>query len=225
MIYYTTDLRKLEIIPSNFIGDGTQGKVYRLKDNICIKIYGKDVIKYNPEIFTLFKELSLPGFCRLYDLLYNNINLEKLTAYTMQYYSKEVENILLMPTEYTIHSFNLLYNSIKTLSENKILIRDALPKNTILTKDKIILIDSDDYIKSVQNKERVLQRNIERLLYLFKKLYEENLNKIINNIEDDELLEYLEALFCYNNEPVKSLQRRMAGAKVPLDILPRKYRC
>lgn len=40
MIYCTSDLRKVEFVPNKrLIGSGTQGKVYMLGDDKCIKIY------------------------------------------------------------------------------------------------------------------------------------------------------------------------------------------
>ena len=76
------------------IGVGTQGKVYRIDDDKCIKIYDNNVVKYDPEIFKLFKGLSLEGYCKLYDLLYNSPFLDKVSGYTMKYYHIEVNNIL-----------------------------------------------------------------------------------------------------------------------------------
>lgn len=225
MEFCTSDLRKIDFTPDNgIIGDGTQGKVYRLEQDKCIKIYGKDVTKYNPEIFELLKKLSLDGYCKLYDLLYSDPFLDEIVGYTMQYYKTDVENILFMPTEYIIHSFNILYNSVKILAENRIIVKDSIPVNAILCKDNITLIDLDSYIKSEDSIENILEINTSNILYLFKKLFEEGLKKMGKNIDDDELSEYLNMLFAYSKEPVKSLKKRMAYTKTPMDVLPWKYR-
>lgn len=226
MIYCTNDLRKVEFIPCDKpIGEGTQGKVYKLDDDKCIKIYGQDVIKYDPEMFGLFKHLSLEGYCKLYDLLYNDPFLDEIAGYTMKYYQNEVENILLMPIEYTLHSFNILYNSVKILADNRIFAKDTVPANAILGKDNVVLIDFDDCKRSIQDSKEVLEVNINNILYLFRRLYEEGLKKMGKNIDvDDELSDYLDALFSYSKEPVKALKRRMAYAKTPMEVLPWKYR-
>ena len=40
MMYYTSDLKKVEYTPKiEPLGSGTQGSVYRLDENKCIKIY------------------------------------------------------------------------------------------------------------------------------------------------------------------------------------------
>lgn len=225
MQYYTEDLRKIEFTPSSkTIGVGTQGKVYRIDDDKCIKIYDNNVVKYDPEIFKLFKGLSLEGYCKLYDLLYNSPFLDEVSGYTMKYYHIEVNNILNMPTEYTIYSFNILYNSIKILAENKIFAKDTIPANAILTKDNVILIDFDTCTKSVQSTESILEVNTNNILYLFRRLFEEGLKKMGKDIKDDNLSGYLDALFAYSKEPVKALKRRMAYTKTPMEVLPWKYR-
>lgn len=225
MIYYASDHRKVEFIfDKRLIGSGTHGNVYMFDDDKCIKIYNSDVIKYNSEMFELFKKLSLHGYCKLYDLLYNDCFLDEVVGYTMKHYQMEVENILLMPTEYTIHSFNILYNSIKILADNRIIAKDTIPANAILGKDNVILIDCDACVKSVQCMENILEVNTNNILYLYRRLFEEGLKKIEKNIDDEELSDYLDALFAYSKEPVKALKRRMAYTKTPMEVLPWKYR-
>ena len=86
MIYYTSDSRKIEFTPNeNYIGSGIQATVYKLDDDKCIKIYGEDTRKYDREVFELFKALSLEGYCKLYDLLYNDKYQSKILGFTMKY--------------------------------------------------------------------------------------------------------------------------------------------
>lgn len=225
MIYYTSDLREIHFTNKQEpIGSGLQGAVYAFDRDKCIKIYKEDVFKYSKEIFMLLKELSLEGYCQLYDLLYSAIDQQEIVAYTMKKYISEVDNILNMPTEYTLHSFNTLYNSIKTLAENSIIVRDTIAPNAILTKEGIILIDMDSYRKSTLPKGQILEVNINNILYLFRRLFEEGLKKMDIDIQDDELTNYLDAIFAYSKEPVKALKRRMDYSKTPMDILPYKYR-
>ena len=225
MIFYTEDLNQINFNPdSPPLGVGTQGKVYKLDNDKCIKIYDNDVVKYDPKMFEMFKKLSLDGYCKLYDIFYNNPFLEEVVGYTMKYYQTEVDNILLMPTEYTIHSFNVLYNSVKVLAENNIIAKDTIPANAILGKDNITLIDFDTCEKSRLDRESILEVNTNNILYLFRRLFEEDLKKMGKNVTDDELSDYLDALFSYSKEPVKALTRRMAYTKTPMEVLPWKYR-
>lgn len=225
VIYCTGELKRVEFNSDKKpIGSGTQGNVYRFENDKCIKIYDNDVTKYDPEMFKLFKELSLEGYCKLYDLLYNSPFLDEVSGYTMKYYQTEVDNILNMPTEYTIHSFNILYNSIKILADNRIIAKDTIPANAILTKDNVTLIDFDSCIRSSQDVNVILEVNINNILYLFRRLFEEGLKKMGKDTNDDNLSDYLDALFAYSKEPVKALKRRMAYTKTPMEILPWKYR-
>lgn len=225
MIYYTSDLQKVEFTPNReLIASGKQGSVYDYGENKCVKIYGEDVQKYEPEIFALFKELSLEGYCKLYDLLYRDSNLQEVAGYIMQKYINEIENILNMSTEYTINSFEMLYNSVRILAENRIIVRDTTSYNAILSVDGIILIDMDSCNKTTLPVEDVLEVNVNNILYLFRRLFEEGLVKLGKDIADEELSKCLKDIFSYSKEPVKSLKKKLAYSKTPMEVLPFKYR-
>lgn len=225
MMYYTSDLKKVEYTPKiEPLGSGTQGSVYRLDENKCIKIYKEDSVTFDPEIFKFFKELSLKGYSKLHDLLYNDPDLRKVAGYIVDYYPTEVENILFMPLEYTLHNIDILYNSVKLLAENSILAKDTIPDNAILGKENITMIDFDTCRKSILSKSAILDVNTNNILYLFKRLYEEGLKKIGKDISNnEELSNYLESLFSYCKEPAKTLSKRMCGANKPYDLL--YWRC
>ena len=116
------------------------------------------------------------------------------------------------------------YNSVKVLAENNIIAKDTIPANAILGKDNITLIDFDTCEKSRLDRESILEVNTNNILYLFRRLFEEDLKKMGKNVTDDELSDYLDALFSYSKEPVKALTRRMAYTKTPMEVLPWKYR-
>ena len=101
---------------------------------------------------------------------------------------------------------------------------DTTPANAILEKDNVTLIDFDSCIMSEQDVNVILEVNINNILYLFRRLFEEGLKKMGKDINDDDLSDYLDALFAYSKEPVKALKRRMAYTKTPMEVLPWKYR-
>lgn len=225
MIYYDSGSRPIEFTPEKeAIGFGRQGAVYDFGVDKCIKIYTEDASRYEPEIFELFKELSLDGYCKLYDLLYSDPKKQEVAAYIMKKYVNEVENILNMPTDYTIDSFNTLYNSVRILAHNRIIARDTIAANAILSNDGVILIDFDSCNRTTLLEDHVLEININNILYLFKGLFKEGLKKMGKKIEDEELSNYLNHIFAYSKEPVKALKRRMAYSNTPMDVLPYKYR-
>lgn len=225
MVYYTNDNRKVEFIAEgNPLGKGTQGIVYDYDVNKCIKIYFEDASRYSKEMFDLFKKLSLKGYAKLYDLLYSSADNEKIVAYIMEKYTREIENILTMPTEYTIDSFNTLYNSVSVLTENNIIAKDTIPCNAVLGKDGITLIDFESSNRVDLPKEIVREVNINNILYLFRRLFEEELKRFGKDILDDDLSNNLDRTFAYSSEPVKALKRKLAYCKTPMESLPYKYR-
>ena len=95
MIYYSKNLEELDFSPNEQpFNHGTQGKIYKINDDKCIKLYYEDSPKIDQEIFTILKDLELPGVYKLYELLYSERNLKELAGYTMKYYRKEINNIL-----------------------------------------------------------------------------------------------------------------------------------
>lgn len=226
MIYYTSDLRKMEYTPDEQfkIGEGTQGTVYKQGNNQCIKIYNGERTTFDPEIFELFQALVLPNYGKLYDLLYGDSGLQEVAAYTMEYYQSSAENILHMPTEYTLENFNILFNSIKSLADNRVLAKDLIPVNAILGKDNITIIDFDSCVRAQLDSEAVLEVNINNLLYLFKRLYRQELMKLGKDVDNNKVLSsYLNYLFSYSSEPVKTLKRKLEYTKTPMDSL--YWRC
>lgn len=160
MIFYTKDLDKLKYnLDGNFLGKGTQGSVYRLDDDKCLKIYNQSgCIRFNSCVFEIIKELSLDGIYKLYDLLYYGKSLKTVGAYTTKYYQSRIDNILDEPIDYTLDNINILYNSGTILAEHQIGLKDSIPSNVILTKDQVVMIDMDYSIKSGQSRDYLVQK-------------------------------------------------------------------
>ena len=223
MIYYNKNLEKLvynlKEMPFNY---GTQGEIYKINNDKCIKVYYEYSTKIEPEIFELLRDLSLPGIYKLYELLYRNKNTQEVSGYTMKYYQPEIDNILDEPIEYTLHSVDILHKTAIALSEHNILVSDRIPANVILTNDGAVMIDMDYCIKSLSQGE-ALDVNINNLLYMFKRLYQEGLKRKGYDINSEELNKYIESLFSFSKQPAKILERRMCGAKTPMDLFYWRY--
>lgn len=220
MIYYIEDSKPRTFIPmTDPIGQGEQGYVYKYDENKCIKIYIDGMPTIKPEIFKLYKELSLEGYSKLHELWYRDPNLQEIGAYLSDFYNNDANNILFMPVEYTTDNLNMLYNSIKTLSEHGILVRDLIPKNVILGSAKITVVDYDSSKITSKPAEELTRINICSLLTLFKKLYKESLREIAINIDNNKgLNNYIDYLFTNKEEPTKKLQRKMPKGR-PIDYL------
>lgn len=225
MICYTSDSSEYVLNLNNQpFASGTQGKVYKLNEQKCIKIYDQDMPMIDREVFTFIKESSLPNVYKLYELLYKDAKLKEIFAYIMHYYQSDVLNILDEPTEYTIHNIDILTNTAHVLAENQILLKDRIPSNVVLTKDAVIMIDMDSCNKLVQCPKHILDINISNLLYLFKRLYQNALKQKGVDLDNNQSLsDYLDELFMFTRTPAKVLSRRMGGSKTPMDLFYWRY--
>jgi len=225
MICYKENGSEVEYILSkeNMINNGTQGCIYRYNADKCIKIYNDNAMKYdnrfNPEIFNIFRNLSLPGIYKLYELLYSDPSLNNVIGYMMKYYEKSSENILYMPINYTVNNLNMLIKSIEILTNEGLLLKDLYYSNVVVGESRIILIDRDTSIKSNMDRDELLELNIHNLLYAFKGLWIDGFRKIGIDVSDNILLnDKIDSLFNYSKNPVKKLSLMTVGAQRPIDL-------
>jgi len=85
----------------------------------------------------------------------------------MKYYDSDIEDILDIPIEYTLESFNSIQQMGKKLTERNIYMRDLFFNNVILNQNGIIVIDFDNYEYS----EFFAKNNKQRINETFKDLY------------------------------------------------------
>lgn len=236
MNYYTKDgnLVFFETTKDKLINSGSDGKVYHYGDNKCIKIYHNSQSKhFDEEIFALFKKLNLSGYCKLYDLLYSENS--EISAHIMKYYHNSIDNILLMPTDYTLDNIASLFNSINILSANGIITRDMYYSNCIFCESEIIIIDFDKCSRELVpymehptveysfKKEELRSININNLLCMFYDIYKKSLEKLKISTEDGTSgKEYLDILFSYTCNPPKELSKKLSRVKKPIDLLYQK---
>lgn len=220
MIYYKEDSKEVEFTPiTTQVGEGEQGYIYKFDENKCIKIYKDEMPTIAPKIFKLYQYLSLDGYSKLHELWYRDSNLQEVGAYLSDYYNNDADNILFMPVEYTIDHLNILHNSIKTLSEHGVLVRDLIPRNVILGSDKITVVDYDSSRLISKQTEELIKINTYSLLNLFRKLYKEGFTKLSINIDNNKgLNSHIDYIFSNNTEPTKKLQRTMSQGR-PIDYL------
>lgn len=223
MIYYKENLTPVEFTPNaKPIAEGEQGNIYKLNQNRCIKIYTAGMPTINPEVFKIYKELSLEGYSKLHELWYSDVELKEVGAYISDWYVKTRDNILFMPTEYTIHNLSVLYNSIKVLSENQILARDLIPQNVILGSENITVVDFDSCRLSTKTRDELERLNTLAVLKLFREIYKDGLRSLALNIDKNKALSnYIDAMFKAKEDPVKKLERKMPKGR-PIDYIYEK---
>lgn len=236
MVYYNKDGQRVEFSPSEdkYISRGTQGSIYRYSDDKCIKIYhDNETSRFEEDTFNTFKSLSLANYCKLYELLYDENQMIK--SLIMEYCESIKENILFMPTDYTLENISSLFKSVNTLSSEGIITRDMYYKNVILRENEITIIDFDKCARVLVpfmikptteysfKKEELRSTNINNLLCLFEDIYKESLKSLGIDVKGGsharELLNYL---FSYSYNPPKTLSKKLEGVKKPIDLFYKK---
>jgi hypothetical protein len=138
------DRKKFE--SKEVVGSGNYGTVYRYDDDKVIKFANSrgDSNQYNA--VSIIKNLSLPNFYKLYDVLSCTDGDVKTFGGTIaRYYPSEDLDLFLMPSDYLLDNFNSLYNSMVLLGSSKISIFDLNPRNVICNSSGIYVIDVDLY--------------------------------------------------------------------------------
>lgn len=200
MYFYTKDNKKINpyIKKDNRLGGELHGNVYKLTDDICIKIYKKSG-EIDKEVLELIKELNLRNFYQIYDLLFDKKGL--LKAYTMKYYKQEEIDILTMPILYTLNNLFNLLSSVDTLSKNNISICDLHTGNMILGDTNITIIDTDLYtFNKFYTMDKLEYKNIDSLAYLFQEIYLEALITYHPKLYTKESIEIIKNLFQIQNK-------------------------
>ncbi len=154
---------------------GTYGKIYPYNDNKCLKVFN-NVGFHRPDPIITIKELSLPNFYKISDLLYNEDF--KYIGYIADFYKPDDFNIL-DDKEYLVNAVNNIFNGIVTLTNRGFLVVDLHTGNVIVNKDGITVIDCDDYVKTNNDN---MDTNIYRYKSMIKTLLYDYLTKY--NVKD-----------------------------------------
>lgn len=160
-------LAKKELEKYPIINGGAQGMIYQISSNKVLKL----IEDMDLELLLKMKEVPLKQFVNpieevkengvVYSMLYNYIT------------TTEYKNILDLLQKYIVDNINVLLEDIYILSENRILIRDLIPKNSLCLDNKIYMLDLDLYKFANPNitKEQILKINIEKLEQYFHKFW------------------------------------------------------
>ena len=181
---------------------GNTANIYKIEENIFKKYYTYTSDKYrlDKETFDILNYIKSKNMTEIYELLYADENLEEVGGYISKYYERNLINILNQDIDYILDNMNDIEKLFDELSKHMIRVDDVKYKNTILTKDKIILIDPDSYKKVIYSEESLKKINRKALLDLFKSIYlnflpkNENCIKIFDlfdiNIDDKTNITY-----------------------------------
>ena len=143
----------------DYIGNGHTGSVWKISEDLCLKITPKSKYKEIPKQFRECENLCVPLITELSE--YGNYigNIQTfLNLPNLQYFIKEKKRL----SENLVASiiFDIL-NGLKVLHENGYVHRDFYPGNVMLTKKdkkvKAVIIDFDEIQKVSKNTKACFQ--------------------------------------------------------------------
>ena len=170
MTYYNSNGEKREYTNLKPFDSGDCGQLFSYDNDKLLKIYFERTHKDNrikQYVYEVAKEMNNSHLINISELLYNekpnDLDTQIVQAYTCEYIKKDDVDILTTPTEYLLENIHELDKIFKYFTSKKIVVDDVKPANTILQKDKIVLIDIDcfrkvsyeDYILSYINEQTI----------------------------------------------------------------------
>lgn len=220
MVYYTEDGKrvKFDLKEENVIGRGGQSKVYKISEEKCLKkLFGFG----NYEILKLIRDLKLPSYYIIYDLLFNKRSI--LKAYIIEYYVSEEIDILTMPVDYTLYNFFSILDSVMVLTENNVYVSDLHEDNVIMNSNGITVIDTDLYTKNrFFYADELLSKNVSAVRCLFKNLYFSSLNDYHDGEIKESISPKVNDLFNINNVgDAYNTVKKLSKYKYPIDYMKR----
>jgi len=206
---------------SDIINVGSTGRIYKVNDDVCLKMIDKDRKLVDFEVLSLISKLKLSNFYEIFDFLYNRNN--KNTGYTMKYYKSENINVLTMPCSYILDNFNYIYNSVIELSNKGVVVTDMSLNNIILNSSSITVIDADYYYFNRRcTYNRLLADNLEEVLLLFASLLYDSIKIFDINQENSNMVYNSLNMLINSFSDISSLSSELAGYKYPIDYI-KKY--
>lgn len=183
MSYYNRDYEKLQLHDMEYLCAGSCARILHNKDMIFKQYFSQTPshLRLSVEMFDILKSVNDPHFMELFDIYSDsyirkssNDKLSKsaftVDAYTAKYYPDDAVNPLLEHKNYLLDNFKELETLFKVFTENKVFADDIRRDNTIIGRDKIVIIDPDIFYTSEEAKKTISISNKWKLLKLFRSI-------------------------------------------------------
>lgn len=206
MIFYASNNELLDTDKFEEYDKGGNSIIYKSRDEEKLfKVYKYNVhYKYHmaKANFKMLKEYNISNLVKLYEYyhLYNGIvdRLLPMDGYTMEKISSPKKELLCADRNYLSYILSQLEETLKELSDKKILIGDAHKDNILFTENGVTLIDLDQYSKTkisskrgiyYVNKENLIYSISSRFIYEYAKKYPKSLVKTLRARQGTSLTE------------------------------------
>lgn len=190
MILYSENNKQLDSRKFKYLDRGNCSVVSK-NGNIVLKIYKidcKSVYRLNKSMFKQLKKLDDPNLVRLRNMYYHYktsaYKLSSIDAYTMDYIKLLPQRITDLDRQQLLELFLSLDETLRRLSEHKIVLRDVHTKNIIINPDRIIILDPDMFYNlKTKSKSKIYSLNKNIMLFVLNSMIEyetiENEDKLI----------------------------------------------
>lgn len=239
MAYYNRNLKMLKLKRKKleYLSHGNCAKVFRYGDNIFKEYYSEtgNKSRLNPKVFDILKDINHNHFIKLFEI-YGDMDLLELLiyvcdrhsgekdsfqvdSYMARYYSSDSINVLLEEVGYILDNFRELDLLFDVFTESGIKTTDVKSENTVINRDKIIIVDPDCFSISKVSASTLKIQNKEMLLHLFKSICKTSVAEFSNSREmmtkiDDKLADIT---VNKNTDIAYEISKKLKYVKKPID--------
>lgn len=171
MTYYNKNNEEFDLSGFQYYSSGVCANVYT-DNEIAFKIYNHDC-KYrlylSRKIFTILKNIKTAGLVELIDYYHEyESHFLPMDAYSMKFVKGKDVDILHADKKYLCDCIDQLDETIKKLSENKIVMFDTHADNILFKENGPTIIDPDQFYQSkLLSKREIYERNKMHILEYF----------------------------------------------------------
>ena len=154
-----------------YYSSGECANVYR-KDDIAFKIYNYECkyrLHLSRKVFEILKTIKSSGLVELMDYYHvSNSHILPMDAYSMKFIGGKDVELVTAPRDYLSDVLNQLDETIKRLSEKKIIIFDTNSENILFKENGATIIDPDQFFHSrLLCKKTIYELNKQRIIEYF----------------------------------------------------------
>ena len=154
-----------------YYSSGECAKVYR-KDDIAFKIYNYECkyrLHLSRKVFELLKTIKSSSLVELLEYYHDSTShILPMDAYSMKFVDGKDVELITAPKDYLSDTLTKLDETIKKLSDRKIVIFDTNSDNILFKENGVTIIDPDQFFHSrLLSKKIIYELNKERIIEYF----------------------------------------------------------